>query len=446
MGGLALRVENVTKLYRIGVKERRHETLAGAAMDVLRRPAANLRALRRLTRFATSDATSDDVILALRDISFEVGAGEVLGVIGSNGAGKSTLLKILSGITDPSAGRAEIYGRVASLLEVGTGFHPDLTGRENVYLNGTILGMKKMEIDRKFDEIVAFSGVEKFIDTPVKRYSSGMKVRLGFAVAAHLEPEVLLVDEVLAVGDAAFQKKCLGKMGDVARSGRTVLFVSHNMAAVSTLCHRTLQLEDGRLARDGATAEVVNEYLSSVAEEAGVVRWPDAGTAPGNEVVRILGLRCYSNDLRQPPFPMDQPLTLEVDYLNLQEGARMYVAFQLKDPTGAFVFATMNFPESSLNEDPYCCAPLARGLYRTACTIPADTLNNLRFTLNVRLVGPPPPKVIAQVDDGLAFTMLDRGTMRPPGFPMRWPGSVRLRLAWRSEGPLAGEGDQANGA
>ncbi len=203
------------------------------------------------------------MIWALRDVSFDVRDGEVLGIIGANGAGKSTLLKILSGITEPSSGRAVIHGRVASLLEVGTGFHSELTGRENIYLNGTILGMKKVEIDRKFDEIVAFSGVERFIDTPVKRYSSGMKVRLGFAVAAHLDPEILLIDEVLAVGDASFQRKCIGKMGEVARGGRTVLFVSHNMAAVSILCNRAILLRDGMVAQVGEASDVVSDYLAN---------------------------------------------------------------------------------------------------------------------------------------------------------------------------------------
>jgi lipopolysaccharide transport system ATP-binding protein len=210
-----------------------------------------------------ADGEADDTIWALKDLTFSVQQGEVLGVIGANGAGKSTLLKVLAGITEPTSGRAVIRGRVASLLEVGTGFHPDLTGRENIYLNGTILGMKKVEIDQHFDEIVEFSGVEKFIDTPVKRYSSGMTVRLAFAVAAHLEPEVLLIDEVLAVGDLLFQEKCLGKMSEVARGGRTVLFVSHNLAAVSSLCHRAILIEGGRLRFEGPANDVISQYASN---------------------------------------------------------------------------------------------------------------------------------------------------------------------------------------
>lgn len=257
----AIRIENLSKRYRIGQKEKRPETLAGALASWLRAPIDNYRHLRSLSHFS-ANGNEPDVIWALRDVSFNVVEGEVVGIIGRNGAGKSTLLKILSRITPPTTGRIVLNGRVASLLEVGTGFHPDLPGRENIYLNGTILGMPKAEIDRKFDEIVAFSGVEKFIDTPIKRYSSGMKVRLAFAVAAHLEPEILLIDEVLAVGDAEFQKKCLGKMEDVARQGRTVLFVSHNMGAINALCKRTAFIKDGWLQALGPTAEVVGTYMA----------------------------------------------------------------------------------------------------------------------------------------------------------------------------------------
>lgn len=259
-------VENLSKAYRIGLKEEIPDTLAGAFTGFLKSPFRNLRQLSRLDTFR-HQADDEDIFWALKDVSFEVQEGEVLGVIGRNGAGKSTLLKILSRITEPTSGRAVIRGRVSSLLEVGTGFHPELSGRENVYLNGTILGMTKAEIDRKFDEIVDFSGVEKFLDTPIKRYSSGMKVRLAFAVAAHLEPEILIIDEVLAVGDAEFQKKCLGKMQDVASHGRTVLFVSHNMAAVEGLCDKGILLHRGKMEIDGAAHTVVSSYLTFVQRE-----------------------------------------------------------------------------------------------------------------------------------------------------------------------------------
>ena len=269
MNDIVIRVENLSKRNRIGLKEAQHETLMSAAVSWLKSPVANFRRLRKLNTFE-EDGEAEDVIWALRDISFEVKQGEVVGVIGRNGAGKTTLLKVLSRITEPTSGRAVVQGRVASLLEVGTGFHPELTGRENVYLNGTVLGMSKQEVDRKFDEIVAFSGVEKFIDTPVKWYSSGMQVRLAFAVAAHLEPEILLIDEVLAVGDAAFQRKCLGKMGDVTREGRTVLFVSHNMGAIATLCPEAILIDGGRLVSKGATEQVISRYLKANDEQLGI--------------------------------------------------------------------------------------------------------------------------------------------------------------------------------
>lgn len=291
-------VENLSKAYRIGLKDEIPDTLTGALASWAKAPLRNLQRLRRLNTFHKSVAVAStngvhengngasrngqataeagpaeeaDVMWALRDVSFDVHEGEVVGIIGRNGAGKSTLLKVLSRITEPTHGRATIRGRVSSLLEVGTGFHPELTGRENIYMNGTILGMRKKEIDRKFDEIVEFSGVEKFLDTPTKRYSSGMQVRLAFAVAAHLEPEILIIDEVLAVGDAEFQKKCLGKMQDAASSGKTVLFVSHNMEAVSELCPRCVLLADGTLKHEGNTGTIIEQYRSSTEAKTGIV-------------------------------------------------------------------------------------------------------------------------------------------------------------------------------
>ena len=257
MSDLAIRVEKLGKRYRIGVRQRQANTLLEALEDLIVSPLEYLRStLRR--------PSEEEILWALKEISFEIQQGEVVGIIGRNGAGKSTLLKILSRITEPTTGRAEIYGRVGSLLEVGIGFHPNLTGRENIYLNGIILGMKKAEIARKFDEIVAFAEIDKFIDTPVKHYSSGMYVRLAFAVAAHLEPEILIVDEVLAVGDTAFQRKCLGKIGDIVKGGRTVLFVSHNMAAIENLCRKILFLDSGKLILEGDPRKVINHYLQAV--------------------------------------------------------------------------------------------------------------------------------------------------------------------------------------
>ena len=260
MSDVAIRVEGLSKQYRIGGPQASYKTLRESVVGAARAP------IRRAGRLLRGEAATDhqETIWALKDVSFEVKHGEVLGIIGRNGAGKSTLLKVLSRITAPTEGTVDLYGRVGSLLEVGTGFHPELTGRENIYLNGAILGMKRAEIDQKFDEIVAFAELEKFLDTPVKHYSSGMYVRLAFAVAAHLDPEILLVDEVLAVGDAAFQKKCLGKMGEVAGEGRTVLFVSHNMGAVENLCSRSLLLSRGSNVLDGSSQSVVDYYLTNL--------------------------------------------------------------------------------------------------------------------------------------------------------------------------------------
>ena len=259
MNNIAIKVENLGKRYRIG-EIQQYKALRDTMTDALYAP---FRGISQLVnpKSEITNPKSNNHIWALKDVSFEVKQGEVIGIIGRNGAGKSTLLKILSRITEPTEGRAEIHGRMGSLLEVGTGFHPELTGRENIYLNGAIIGMKKVEIVRKFDEIVAFAEIEKFIDTPVKHYSSGMYVRLAFAVAAHLEPEILLIDEVLAVGDLAFQKKCLGKMEDVAKEGRTVLFVSHNMQAISQLCNRAILLDNGKLSKDDATQQTLNAYI-----------------------------------------------------------------------------------------------------------------------------------------------------------------------------------------
>ena len=284
----AISVENLGKAYRIGLADEASDSLLGAAARFLMAPARNLSNLRKLN-VRDADGDDPDVVWALRDVSFDVQPGEVVGVIGRNGAGKSTLLKILSRITEPTSGHAVIRGRVSSLLEVGTGFHPDLSGRDNVYMNGTILGMTKREIDAKFDEIAAFSGVEKFLDTPIKKYSSGMKVRLAFSVAAHLEPEILIIDEVLAVGDAEFQAKCLGKMQDVAGQGRTVLFVSHNMAAVTTLCERGLHLCKGRLTFAGEVSDAIDDYSRSGGSVRGLAELDEhVAERSGTGVVRMV--------------------------------------------------------------------------------------------------------------------------------------------------------------
>ena len=309
MSDIAVRVQNLSKEFRIGLRAERYKTLRDSIASIATAPFRLLRHRKR--------AEGDDLLLALDDVSFEIRSGEVVGIIGRNGAGKSTLLKILSRITEPTRGFAEIHGRVGSLLEVGTGFHPELTGRENIYLNGAILGMRRAEIERKFDEIVAFSEVEQFIDTPVKRYSSGMYLRLAFAVAAHLEPEILLVDEVLAVGDADFQKKCLGKMGDVAQEGRTVIFVSHNMPAVQALCTRAILLRHGAVAVDGGTGDVLREYLGHLLATAAQAFSADNPDRRGDGTIRLTGARVLDADGR----PVERlvagtPMTLEFSYDN----------------------------------------------------------------------------------------------------------------------------------
>ena len=304
-----VKVENLSKHYKLGGNSAAYETLRESLTNAVRSPFASLR----------RQSATNDTIWALRDISFSVSPGEVLGIIGSNGAGKSTLLKILSRITEPSSGRAELYGRAGSLLEVGTGFHPELSGRENIYLNGAILGMTKPEIQRKFDEIVAFAELEKFLDTPVKRYSSGMYMRLAFAVAAYLDPEILVVDEVLAVGDAAFQKKCLGRMRDISSQGRTVLFVSHNMAAIRSLCGRGILLAGGRKIFDGPAGECVDRYLAEVTQNSvnevdlsGVRR--ARGTDPD---LRISRVRLSTHDGR-PLVRSGDPLEVEMAFTLLE--------------------------------------------------------------------------------------------------------------------------------
>jgi len=313
MAETVIKVENLSKRYRLGLKEKQAETLVGQIGNLIKSPWQNLKRLRDMSRFGVED---ESVFWALKDINFEVKEGEVLGIIGKNGAGKSTLLKILSQITDPTSGKIEIHGRVASLLEVGTGFHPELSGRENIYMNGTILGMTRREIDTKLDEIIDFSGVEKFIDTPVKFYSSGMKVRLGFSVAAHLEPEILIVDEVLAVGDFEFQKKCLGKMKDVANQGRTVIFVSHNLGAVSQLCNMAILLQEGQLSYSGNVQECLNIYLKkSFKIDNHILKIPFQGTIV-DEIVPISVLFNKSDALKQellidPTFPLEIELSFK---------------------------------------------------------------------------------------------------------------------------------------
>ena len=358
---------------------------------------------------------SADAIWALRDVSFEVKQGEVLGIIGRNGAGKSTLLKILSRVTAPTSGEVRVKGRIASLLEVGTGFHPELTGRENIFLNGAILGMSKTETRAKFDEIVAFSEVERFIDTPVKRYSSGMYVRLAFAVAAHLEPEILIVDEVLAVGDAQFQKKCVGKMGDVAREGRTVLFVSHNMAAVRALCSRGLLVEGGRIRREGPAPEVVGRYLQQATSAPCRRNWTDPRQAPGNADVRLLSVEICPPE-GEPAITIDTGAEIRVAFENFRPGINLDCTISVVNGEGLLLFETGCIVSGNLDS--------RAGTYTVVGKIPGHFLNCGRYSLNV-LFGKDEKYVLFKHDEIAAFevehtttgqgtnTSVARGVVRP---------------------------------
>ena len=427
MNDIVIKVENLSKRYRIGLKEGQPETLVAAMTSWLKSPLANYRQLRRLSQFGEDGHDAEDILWALKDVSFEVQQGEVVGIIGRNGAGKSTLLKILSRITEPTSGRAVINGRVSSLLEVGTGFHSDLTGRENIYLNGTILGMSKAEVERKFDEIVDFSGVEKFIDTPVKRYSSGMLVRLAFSVAAHLEPEILLVDEVLAVGDAAFQKKCLGKMGDVAQAGRTVLFVSHNMISLQSLCQRAIWINEGQKKMDAEAPQVVSAYLQSNATSLSEQVWDDIKTAPGNETVRLHRVCIRPKDNSSSDhFTIHAPLEIEVEFWTLTPDVCLDITLRLLTDQQIVAFAT-----SSANASTLRSCPLPAGLFRTRCQVPGNLLNSGLHRVTLLAVRDQ-SSVIYQYDDVLAFEVLDLGERR-----MGWYGKplgvVRPQLNWTKE-------------
>lgn len=339
MNDKIIKVENLGKRYRIGVKEEIHDSLTGKFTSWILSPLTNFRRVQKLSKFKNDDA--QDVIWAIKNISFEVNNGEILGIIGKNGAGKSTLLKILSRIVEPTTGQATVNGRVASLLEIGTGFHQELSGRENIYLNGTILGMKKREINKNFDGIVEFSEVGKFIDTPVKRYSSGMYVRLAFAIAAHLNPDVLIIDEVLAVGDVAFQKKCLGKMSETAQSGRTVIFVSHNMHTIQSLCTRTILLDEGKIIKDGNTHEVVSSYLKPLQEhiiegESDLRNWPGSRKSPGK--IRATYLRTLDkNGKTCSTFNIYDPITFELKIENISKNG-FVVSFLVNDTQGTLVY------------------------------------------------------------------------------------------------------------
>jgi lipopolysaccharide transport system ATP-binding protein len=372
----------------------------------------------------------DEEFWALRDVSFDIRPGEAVGIIGRNGAGKSTLLKILSRITAPSTGEVRIWGKVASLLEVGTGFHSELSGRENIFLNGAIMGMSRAEVRARFDEIVAFAEVEKFLDTPVKRYSSGMYVRLAFAVAAHLQPEILVVDEVLAVGDASFQKKCLGKMQTVASGGRTVLFVSHNMAAVSRLCTRAILLSHGGVAAEGPVAKVAGIYAGGTNGESPTeVDFRVRGRPPGSEHVRLLAARLVGDEPGSPTVDIRRPLSLQVDFEVLTNHYPLHPNLHFFNEEGACVFVTS---DGYLREYQQ---PRRPGVYRSTVTIPGNFMSEGMFSVDVA-ISTLDPVIVHVLERGLfSFRVHDpgegdsvRGVFAGP-----IPGAVRPALPWGTE-------------
>ena len=374
MSDVAIRCEGLSKRYRIGERER-YQTLRGA---ITHAAAAPFRILRNGAR-ADEGSTSSD-LWALDDVSFEVRRGDIVGIIGRNGAGKSTLLKTLSRITKPTLGHAQIHGRVGSLLEVGTGFHSELTGRENIYLNAAILGMRRAEVDRKFDEIVAFAEVEKFIDTPVKRYSSGMYVRLAFAVAAHLETEILLIDEVLAVGDAEFQKKCLGKLGDFSRTGRTVLFVSHNMQAIQSLCSSAFLIDGGRLICRDTPQSAVARYLSKLTSASSEIRWAEVD-APGNDEIRLLGIRVSSaQGVVSEYYSSNENIFVEMEFTAHTSHSALCVGYDLIAEDGVVIARSY---QTDMAQEFW--PRVLHGLNRWRCEIPKGLLNAGRYFISPRI-------------------------------------------------------------
>ncbi|MCP4351309.1 MAG: ABC transporter ATP-binding protein [Desulfobacterales bacterium] len=428
MSETVIKVENLSKQYDLGVIGR----------DTLVKELQSWWALKRGKPDPNDPVVAEDEGLldgnrlwALQDVSFEVKQGEILGIIGKNGAGKSTLLKILTKVTIGTSGVVKIKGRVASLLEVGTGFHPELTGRENIYLNGTILGMNKAEINRKFDEIVDFAEVERFIDTPVKRYSSGMHVRLAFAVAAHLEPEIMLVDEVLAVGDAAFQKKCLGKMGTVAGEGRTVLFVSHNMGAVSSLCTRAILLEKGMIVDSGETSEVINTYISKLSgsESREAERFfTDTPEKPA-QIRRI----CISDPDGNPSLihGILNPIRVEIDFVIRQHFPNLFVACTVRTIMDQIIFTTnemdwINYSETRMKG----VFPKAPGYYKASVVIPAPMLQPGKYELQCPLTVSDPRIGDVECQRGIFIEIADFGGSFA-NFPIKHGGLLAFPLQWQ---------------
>jgi lipopolysaccharide transport system ATP-binding protein len=423
-----IRVMDVGKQYRIGSPQSSYVTLRETLASLASAP---------LRRWARESSSVQETFWALQGVNFEVSPGEVVGIIGRNGAGKSTLLKLLSRITEPTTGRIELYGRIGSLLEVGTGFHPELSGRENIYLNGAILGMARAEITRKFDEIVAFAEVEKFIDTPVKHFSSGMYMRLAFAVAAHLEPEILLVDEVLAVGDGRFQRKCLDKMQDVGRQGRTVLFVSHNMSAITRLCPRTILLDAGQVNSDGQSSQVVGAYLSSGLGTTAVRVWPDLNTAPGNDIVRLCAVRvCTEDGIFSDALDIRRPIGIEMEYEVLQSGHVLTPNYHFYNEEGVYAFV------ASETDPARAGGARSVGRYVSTAWIPGNFLSEGTLFVGAAMSTMDPIVVHFYERDAVAFQIIDTmdGDSARGEYAGPMPGVVRPLLRWSSR--MISETDQ----
>jgi lipopolysaccharide transport system ATP-binding protein len=415
MSEIAIRAEGLSKVYRL-VERERYSALRDKLAQAARAPWSLLKREKRETFWA------------LKDVDLEVKQGEVLGLIGRNGAGKTTLLKILSRITRPSEGWAEIYGRVGSLLEVGTGIHAELTGRENIFLSGAILGMSKREINSKFDEIVAFAELEKFLETPVKHYSSGMYVRLTFAVAAHLEPEILLVDEVLAVGDANFQRKCVGKMDDVARTGRTILFVSHNAAAVTRLCSRCILLDAGKVLSNGETHEVISAYLR-LGLASGAQREWDSDNAPGDSVVRLRAVRIRRTDgIVAEAFDIRQSVGVDVVFDVLEGGRDLTPNLHIFNEEGVTVFVTHDVDPAWRGR------PRREGRYTSTAWIPGNFLAEGTFTVGAAITTLAPVNVRLYERDAVTFQVIDStdGDSARGDYVGHLPGIVRPLLRWET--------------
>ena len=420
---VVIKVENLSKQYRIGGAQAGYRTFRETLVDAAKAPLYRISSVFRPASYVGAPAA--ERIWALRDVTFEVKQGDVVGIIGKNGAGKTTLLKILSRITEPTGGRATLRGRVGSLLEVGTGFHPELTGHENVYMYGAILGMNRREVSRKFDEIADFAELAKFVETPVKRYSSGMYMRLAFAVAAHMDTEILLVDEVLAVGDAAFQRKCIGKMGDVSREGRSVLFVSHNLEAIRRLCGRVILLNRGSVLMDDSGDNTITEYLSLGREGTGAEKKYGATSGPGDDYARLESVR-ISNRMGSSK-----------NLYNINESINVEVGFAIRQPISNFhilvrVFAqdgTLLFGSGDWDEELESSRRLAPGRYCARCAVPGDLLNRGLYGLTVIGIVPD-VRVVFEAENVLEWEVSEVGGAGGAASSQR-PGILRPRLRWR---------------